>query len=57
MLFPNWGVEILLHAPTINEVLEVEEVLNLAFEENLRDMDIEWLGETIVDPARQDQVH
>lgn len=46
-----------MHAPTINEVLEVEEVLNLAFEENLRDMDIEWLGETIVDPARQDQVH
>lgn len=42
-------VDIPLNVTAINEVVEVPEVPNLLLEENLREMDVEWLQDTIVD--------
>uniref|UniRef100_M1D8A5 Uncharacterized protein n=1 Tax=Solanum tuberosum TaxID=4113 RepID=M1D8A5_SOLTU len=49
------GVDILLNAITINEALEVSEVLNAEYEAKLREMDLGWLRETLIEPARRDQ--
>uniref|UniRef100_M1DGX5 Putative plant transposon protein domain-containing protein n=1 Tax=Solanum tuberosum TaxID=4113 RepID=M1DGX5_SOLTU len=45
------GVDIPLNATTINEVLELPEVLNVEYEAKLREMD------TLIEPARWDQVY
>ena len=52
-----WRDETPLNANTINAVFEVTEVPNFTFEDKLREIDLEWLRDTIVDPARQDQVY
>ena len=40
------GVDIPLNITTINEELEMSKVSNLAFEDKLREMDLEWLRAT-----------
>uniref|UniRef100_M1DYZ1 Putative plant transposon protein domain-containing protein n=1 Tax=Solanum tuberosum TaxID=4113 RepID=M1DYZ1_SOLTU len=51
------GVDIPLNATAINEVLEVLEVPNHAFEDRLREMDLEMLRDTFVESTRWDQVY
>jgi len=46
-----------LNAIAINESLEVSEVSNAEYEAYLREMDLEWLRDTLVEPARRDQVY
>ncbi|KAH0685782.1 hypothetical protein KY290_017318 [Solanum tuberosum] len=53
---PPDGVDIPLNATVINEVLELPDVPNVEFEAKLREMDLEWLKDTIVEPTRRDQV-
>uniref|UniRef100_M1DZK9 Putative plant transposon protein domain-containing protein n=1 Tax=Solanum tuberosum TaxID=4113 RepID=M1DZK9_SOLTU len=49
------GVNIPLNATVINEVLEVLEVPNMAYEAKLREMDLGWLRDTLIEPAHRDQ--
>uniref|UniRef100_M1DMY5 Putative plant transposon protein domain-containing protein n=1 Tax=Solanum tuberosum TaxID=4113 RepID=M1DMY5_SOLTU len=51
------GVDISLNATAINEALEVPEVPNYEYETRLREIDLEWLRDTLVEPTRWDQVH
>ncbi|KAH0685721.1 hypothetical protein KY290_017249 [Solanum tuberosum] len=51
------GVDIPLNATTFNEALVVPEVLNHKYEARIREMDLEWLRDTLVEPTRQDQVY
>uniref|UniRef100_M1D8X6 Putative plant transposon protein domain-containing protein n=1 Tax=Solanum tuberosum TaxID=4113 RepID=M1D8X6_SOLTU len=51
------GVDIPLNATAINEALEVSEISNAKYEAKLREMDLEWLRYTLVEPARWDQVY
>uniref|UniRef100_M1DFG3 Putative plant transposon protein domain-containing protein n=1 Tax=Solanum tuberosum TaxID=4113 RepID=M1DFG3_SOLTU len=51
------GVDIPLNATAINEALEVQEVPNHEYEARLREMDVEWLRDTLVQPTRWDQVY
>ncbi|XP_049406251.1 trans-resveratrol di-O-methyltransferase-like [Solanum stenotomum] len=50
-------VDIPLNATAMNESLEVSEVPNHEYEVKLRDMDLEWLRDTLVEPTRWDRVH
>ncbi|KAH0722512.1 hypothetical protein KY290_005161 [Solanum tuberosum] len=49
------GVDIPLNATTVNEALEVPEVSNAEYEAKLREMDLEWLRDNLVEPERWDQ--
>uniref|UniRef100_M1DCS3 Putative plant transposon protein domain-containing protein n=1 Tax=Solanum tuberosum TaxID=4113 RepID=M1DCS3_SOLTU len=51
------GVDISLNATTLNEVLELPEVSNAEYEAKLREMDLEWLRDTLVEPTRRDKVY
>ena len=51
-----WGVDIPLNITTINEVMEVPEAPNLEYEAKIKEMDLEWLRDTIVDPAKWEQL-
>ncbi|KAH0716841.1 hypothetical protein KY285_012872 [Solanum tuberosum] len=51
------GVNIPLNSTTINEALEVPEVPNHEYEARLREMYLEWLRDTLVEPTRRDQVY
>ena len=51
-----WGVDIPLNTTTINEVMEVPEVPNLEYKAKRKEMDLEWLRDTIVDPAKWEQL-
>uniref|UniRef100_M1DR26 Putative plant transposon protein domain-containing protein n=1 Tax=Solanum tuberosum TaxID=4113 RepID=M1DR26_SOLTU len=51
------GVDIPLNSTTINVALEVSEVSNAEYEANLREMNVEWLRDILVDPARRDRVY
>uniref|UniRef100_M1DHE2 Putative plant transposon protein domain-containing protein n=1 Tax=Solanum tuberosum TaxID=4113 RepID=M1DHE2_SOLTU len=51
------GVEIPLNATAINEALEVSEVSNVEYEAKLREIDLEWLRDTLVEPANRDRVY
>ncbi|KAH0716621.1 hypothetical protein KY285_012652 [Solanum tuberosum] len=48
------GVDILLSTQFINEVLEVLDVSNVEYETKLREMDLGWLWDTMVEAAHQD---
>jgi len=48
------GVDIPLNATAINEVPEVS---NAEYEANLREMDLGWLRDTLVEPACRDRVY
>lgn len=41
-----------MNSTTIKEVLEVPYVFNLEYKANIRDMDLEYLPNTIVDPTK-----
>uniref|UniRef100_M1DRL2 Putative plant transposon protein domain-containing protein n=1 Tax=Solanum tuberosum TaxID=4113 RepID=M1DRL2_SOLTU len=49
------GVDIPLNVTAINEMLEVSEVSNAEYKAKLREIDLEWLRDTLIEPARQDQ--
>uniref|UniRef100_M1DI51 Putative plant transposon protein domain-containing protein n=1 Tax=Solanum tuberosum TaxID=4113 RepID=M1DI51_SOLTU len=49
------GVDIPLNSTTINKVLEVPEVSNREYEAKLREMDLDWLRDTLMKPARRDR--
>lgn len=51
------GVNIPLYSTAINEVVDVSKFPNHIFEYHLRDMDLEWLRETLVEPTRWDQAY
>ncbi|KAH0722522.1 hypothetical protein KY290_005171 [Solanum tuberosum] len=51
------GVDVPLNATAINEVLELPEVSNAEYEAKLREMDLGWLRDTLVEPARRDKVY
>lgn len=46
-----------MNATTINEVLEVPEVPNIEYKASLKDIDFEWLRDTIMDPTKRDHVY
>ncbi|KAH0698473.1 hypothetical protein KY284_012688 [Solanum tuberosum] len=48
------GFDIPLNATTINEVLNLPDVPNVEFEAKIRQMDLEWLRDTLVEPTRRD---
>ncbi|KAH0689238.1 hypothetical protein KY289_016596 [Solanum tuberosum] len=52
-----WGVDIIFNATTINEVLEVSEISNAEYEAKLRDMDLGWLRDFLIEPACLDHVY
>lgn len=49
-------VDIPSNVTFINEVLEVSKVSNAEYEAKLREIDLEWLRDTLVEPAHRDQV-
>lgn len=49
--FRVWRVYIPLKSYAINKALEVQEVPNHAYENRLREMDLECLRDTLVDPT------
>uniref|UniRef100_M1DES4 Putative plant transposon protein domain-containing protein n=1 Tax=Solanum tuberosum TaxID=4113 RepID=M1DES4_SOLTU len=51
------GVDIPLNATAINEILDFPDVSNAKFEAKLREMDLEWLRDTLVEPAHRDQIY
>uniref|UniRef100_M1DK41 Putative plant transposon protein domain-containing protein n=1 Tax=Solanum tuberosum TaxID=4113 RepID=M1DK41_SOLTU len=51
------GVDITQNATAINEVLELSIVPNAKFEAKLREMDLEWLRDTLVERTCWDQVY
>ncbi|KAH0719091.1 hypothetical protein KY285_015122 [Solanum tuberosum] len=51
------GVNIPLNATGINKVLEVPEASNAEYKSKLREMDLGWLRDTLVEPARRDGVY
>uniref|UniRef100_M1E0Q3 Gag-pol protein n=1 Tax=Solanum tuberosum TaxID=4113 RepID=M1E0Q3_SOLTU len=46
-----WGFNISLNARTLNEVLELPEISNTEYEAKLREMDLEWRRDTLVEPG------
>ncbi|KAH0689239.1 hypothetical protein KY289_016597 [Solanum tuberosum] len=52
-----WGVDILFNATTINEVLEVPEISNAKYEAKLREMDLGWLRDSLIEPVCLDHVY
>ncbi|KAH0698639.1 hypothetical protein KY284_012854 [Solanum tuberosum] len=51
------GVDIPLNVTAINEALEVLEVSNAEYAAKLREMDLEWLRDALVEHAHRDQVY
>ncbi|KAH0722441.1 hypothetical protein KY290_005095 [Solanum tuberosum] len=51
------GVDIPLNATAINEVLDFPDVSNAEFEAKLREMELKWLRDTLVEPVCRDQVY
>uniref|UniRef100_M1DTD4 Uncharacterized protein n=1 Tax=Solanum tuberosum TaxID=4113 RepID=M1DTD4_SOLTU len=51
------GNGIPLNATTINEVLEVPDVSNADYEAKLREIDLGWLRDTLVEPTLRDRVY
>ncbi|KAH0716987.1 hypothetical protein KY285_013018 [Solanum tuberosum] len=52
-----WVVDIPLNATTLNKALEVSEVSNVEYEAKLREMNLEWLRDTLVEPTHLDRVY
>lgn len=46
-----------MNAITMNEVFEVPEVPNMVYVAELREMDLKCIWDTIVDPAKCNQVY
>uniref|UniRef100_M1DUM8 Uncharacterized protein n=1 Tax=Solanum tuberosum TaxID=4113 RepID=M1DUM8_SOLTU len=46
-----------MNATAINEALEVLEISNVDYEAKLREIDLEWLRDTLVEPASRDRVY
>ncbi|KAH0699046.1 hypothetical protein KY284_013261 [Solanum tuberosum] len=56
-IFRIWRVDIPLNATIINEALEFPEVPNAEYEAKLREIELGWLRDTMIEPARRDQVY
>uniref|UniRef100_M1DDM1 Putative plant transposon protein domain-containing protein n=1 Tax=Solanum tuberosum TaxID=4113 RepID=M1DDM1_SOLTU len=51
------GVDIPLNATALNEALELPEASNAEYEAKLREMDLGWLRDTLVELAHRDRVY
>lgn len=56
-IIPVQGVDILLNAIAINKELEVSKVPNHVFEDRLREIDLGWLRDTLMDLTERKQVY